>query len=288
MRRKSLEVRTKKTHHNHSMFSLRFYFNSITSNLPVMPFMTAKKTQMNVLSDLIKKLSPLSSGRKMIRVGPDKDGGYLVPDDLNGILECFSPGVADEAGFELDCANRGMKVYMADASVEAPPFKHENFHFIKKYLGSYSSDTLMTLDSWVSEKSENSTSELILQIDIEGAEYEVFINASEELMNRFRIIVVEFHNLDYLFDSAFFGVAKSAFEKILRKHSCVHIHPNNTGGVLNSSGIGIPMTMEFTFYRNDRMPSTKTPAHIPHALDVDCNPKQPTIKIPECWKSIKP
>jgi hypothetical protein len=245
--------------------------------------MVAKKTELNLINELIKKISPVDSGRKMIRLGPDKDGGYIIPDDLEGITACFSPGVADEAGFELDCTKRGMTVYMADASVEAPPIENNKFSFIKKFLGAVSKDNQITLDSWVLDQTKKVSNDLILQIDIEGAEYEVFINASEELLSRFRIIVVEFHNLDYLFDSTFYRVARAAFDSILKHHSCVHIHPNNTAGVITSSGLSIPKTMEFTFYRNDRMPSVISPALIPNPLDIDCDPNKPTIKIPVCW-----
>jgi hypothetical protein len=34
------------------------------------------------LSDLIRSLHPIDAGPKLIRIGPDGDGGYLVPDDL--------------------------------------------------------------------------------------------------------------------------------------------------------------------------------------------------------------
>ena len=80
------------------MLALRDFLNNITLNLPCFPFMVAKKTELNLINELIKKISPVDSGRKMIRLGPDKDGGYIIPDDLEGITACFSPGVADEAG----------------------------------------------------------------------------------------------------------------------------------------------------------------------------------------------
>jgi hypothetical protein len=36
----------------------------------------------------------------LIRLGADGDGGYLVPDDLEDVAACFSPGVDDRASFE--------------------------------------------------------------------------------------------------------------------------------------------------------------------------------------------
>ena len=38
-------------------------------------------------------LKPKASKTPLIRIGGDMDGSYLVPDDLDGIAACFSPGV---------------------------------------------------------------------------------------------------------------------------------------------------------------------------------------------------
>lgn len=51
----------------------------------------------------LRLLSPWHAGHEMIRLGEDRDGGYLVPDDLDGIRACFSPGVDLASHFERDC-----------------------------------------------------------------------------------------------------------------------------------------------------------------------------------------
>ena len=56
----------------------------------------------------------------MKRVGSDGDGGYLVPDDLENINYLFSPGVGCKQDFDHECADKGMKVCMVDASVDGP------------------------------------------------------------------------------------------------------------------------------------------------------------------------
>jgi hypothetical protein len=50
--------------------------------------------------EFIAKLHPLTTEHPLIRMG-EGDGGYLIPDDLNGITACFSPGVDNRATFEL-------------------------------------------------------------------------------------------------------------------------------------------------------------------------------------------
>lgn len=230
----------------------------------------------------LEELHPVATNHELIRLGPNGDGGYLVPDDLDGIEACFSPGVNDVSGFESDCARRGIKAFLADASVEKPAEENELFHFTKKFVGAVSSDDFMTLDDWVASSLPGTGSDLLLQIDIEGAEYEVFLSASESLMRRFRIIVVEFHNLEQLWNKPYFDLAKRAFEKINKFHSCVHIHPNNCCGAVERDGIVIPSVMEFTFLRNDRIERSSPQTNFPHALDFDNTPNA-TLVLPKSW-----
>ena len=46
--------------------------------------------------------------------------------------------------------------------------------------------------------------DLILQIDIEGDEYDVLSSIDLNTLRKFRIILIEFHNLHYIFDEFFF------------------------------------------------------------------------------------
>jgi hypothetical protein len=241
-------------------------------------------TDKSAVQLFMKKLYPVASDTKLIRLGPAGDGGYLVPDDLAGIEACFSPGVAFSSGFEKDCANLGMKVFLADRSVDQPAEMHEQFFFTKKYIGVTTNDDFMTLDDWVDASLPHSQSDLLLQIDIEGFEYEVFLAMSDRLMRRFRIIVVEFHAMGQLFNLPFFRLASRAFDKILQNHTCVHIHPNSCCEPLYIGGLVIPSVAEFTFLRTDRISNPSYARTFPHPLDAD-NTDKPPFPLPQCWYS---
>lgn len=235
---------------------------------------------------LLKTLHPVSTDKGLIRLGPQGDGGYLVPNDLEGISACFSPGVSSVSGFEKDCADLGMKAFLADKSVDKPAEGHPLFHFTKKFVGITSNSNFMTIDNWVNNSPLNQDSDLLLQIDIEGSEYEVFLSVSDNLMQRFRVIVAEFHTLDQLWSRPFYTLASRAFEKILQTHACVHIHPNNFCRSLRKGGVEIPGIMEFTFLRRDRISHLSYQRVFPNALDVD-NTSQPTLTLPPCWYAAK-
>jgi len=242
----------------------------------------AMATPRNKIEELISHLRPVACNRPLIRLGPRGDGGYLVPDDLKGIGACFSPGVDAVAGFELDCAQRGMEVYMADASVDGPPELHPRFHFKKKYIGAISSCSFIRIEDWVDESRVPEGMELLLQMDIEGFEYEVLLGISDALLTRFRIIVVEFHRLNQLWNDPFFRLASRALYRLLQTHTCVHHHPNNVADSVSYGGLEIPALSELTFLRNDRICAPRYASDFPHRLDLDNSARAP-LPLPHCW-----
>lgn len=260
----------------------KFTKNLILKILSIGKIHLTRLTDKDELQSLLNRLQPISCGKELIRLGPKGDGGYLVPDDLAGIKACFSPGVGSISGFESDCANMGMNVFMADKSVEKLPESHELFQFTKKYIGVTTNDDFMTLDDWVASSMPESQDELLLQIDVEGSEYEIFLGASDRLLKRFRIIVAEFHMLDLFWNKPFFNLISHVFDKLLQTHSCVHNHPNNYGGSIKNGNIEIPLVTELTFLRNDRVKNTSFINNYPHPLDYD-NSENPPLYLPKCW-----
>lgn len=238
----------------------------------------------NDVTALMRRLRPVHTGHSLIRLGPVGDGGYLVPNDLTGIEACFSPGVGLVSGFDSDCAARGMQVFMADASVDGPTISSDSFHFVKAHLGSGTEGTITT-DRWVADSIPNSTADLLLQMDIEGAEFEALTHTSDQALERFRIIVVEFHEFHRLAERDFFDRAALVFDKLLRKHICVHVHPNNCCGNAEVAGVHLPYIAEFTFLRRDRVPRWRRflrrgVSQFPHALDADNVPSNEYLSLP--------
>jgi hypothetical protein len=239
-------------------------------------------TEPERIRKMLTSLYPLCTNHSLIRLGPRGDGGYLVPDDLDGIAACFSPGVSLISGFEKDCAVRGMRVFMADRSVDGPAEQHPLFHFTKRFVGVTSNDDFTCMSEWVGLSAVDPLSDLLLQIDIEGYEYEVLLSMPQELRRRFRIIVAEFHMMDQLPNRAFFMLASRVMEMILQTHACVHIHPNNCAGSVRVAGMEFPKLLEFTFLRRDRIASATLMTSFPHELDCD-NADGPPLVLPNCW-----
>ena len=241
-----------------------------------------KLTKRRDLMGLLDELRPVATEHPLIRLGPAGDGGYLVPDDLGGLSTCLSPGVSTSSGFELACAQRGMRVYLADYSVDGPATQHSAFHFTKKFVGATTSDAFMTMDHWAGHAGVGPSDDLLLQMDIEGCEYETILSMSDELLTRCRVIVIEFHRLHQLWSLPFFRLASAVFRKLLQTHACVHLHPNNCRSSIHLQGMDIPRVMEFTFLRRDRFSQSSFASQFPHPLDAN-NTDKPPVPLPACW-----
>jgi len=235
---------------------------------------------------LIKKLRPMDCGKNLVRIGGNGDGGYLVPDDLEGIEYCFSPGVSTTVDFEAHLATLKIKSFLADHSVDCPPIQKPEFTFDKKFLGADDNETFFTLKSWKDKYLKGYKGELLLQMDIEGFEYEVICGTPTEVLGCFRIMVIEFHFLDKLFDKFVYElVSKPCFENILRQFYVAHIHPNNCCGSVKTRGVEIPRALEFTFYNKNRVASAKEKYEFPHPLDRDNVITNRSLRLPEVWYS---
>jgi len=236
------------------------------------------------LDAFFERMKPVSISRELIRVGGYGDGGYLIPDDLDDIEACFSPGVADVANFESEMANRGIRSYMADYSVEHPPLVNPLFDFEKKYLGDTNNQAFMRLQDWVTRKVGSQIRELLLQMDIEGNEYQVILDTPRETLRQFKIMVIEFHSLDQLLLPQAFNFIGQAFTKLLNDFCLVHIHPNNYWAPLTYGEYQIPPAVEITLYRKDRVVLSATPPSFPHILDSKNIFNKPEVVLPECWR----
>jgi Methyltransferase FkbM domain len=236
----------------------------------------------NTVDDVVRLFHPTPSADDLIRLGGEGDGGYLVPDDFEGIDAVFSPGVDDRAIFESDMLARGIRCFLADASVERAPIAHPKMQFIRKYLGVVSSDELITLDDWVNACAPGED-DLLLQMDIEGAEWPVLLNVSDCTLKRFRMIVVELHAMDRLLDRYGVIIIQSVMQRLLRDFAVIHVHPNNYGGAVNRGSLTIPRVLEVTLLRRDRLRECNKPLFFPHPLDRVNNDQMADIVLPKQW-----
>jgi len=239
------------------------------------------------IEELINEFRAAYVAARLTRIGGDGDGGYMMPDDFDGISHCFSPGVSVTADFEEQLArDYGVKSFMADASVDNPPMSNPLFEFDKKFLGAYDDETFMTLNSWVTQKlGDQPGDDLVLQMDIEGAEFDVLIESSVELLSKFRMMVIEFHEMERIFERHSLPLVKALFRKIHSQFAIVHVHANNFYGLAECKGVEVPPLFEVSYLRRDRLEHVATDAAVslPHPQDCANVPGNADVVMPDIW-----
>jgi hypothetical protein len=259
--------------------ALKYAFVTASLNAGISVSLQSEKAAVEAL---IAKLHPVETEHLLVRLGSDGDGGYLVPNDLESLAACFSPGVDNRASFEESLIARGVPCFLADASVDDAPIKGSMVHFTKKFLGVVNDDNTITLDDWVN-KNKPGNDDLILQMDIEGAEWTVLLAASRETLRRFRIIVIELHDLETLMDKHGFKTIQATFDRLLQDFYIVHNHPNNYGRIVWHCSLAIPRVLEMTLLRRDRVSQSRFARRFPHPLDARNSSDLPDIPLPPQW-----
>lgn len=236
----------------------------------------------------ISLLVPKGCGSELIRLGGDGDGAYLLPDQLDGVEACFSPGVSTQTAFEVELGERyRIPSYLCDASVEASQLQliPDMHTFTPQWLGSYTGGNTLTLDAWVAGSAHAQAISLLLQMDIEGAEYNALLAASDSVLSRFRLALIEFHFLPALASARFLQMKfLPVLRKLLLHFDVVHAHANNCCGTVDLAGWDVPQVMELTFLRKSDNPQPHRWC-TPHPLDVVNVPAHPPLLLGPPWTS---
>ena len=219
---------------------------------------------------------------KLVRLGSELDGGYVLPDILNEDLVCFSAGVHLNSDFEIDLARRGIRSHLIDFSVSGPAANDPLIGFTRKFLSSSTfMDSHVSLDDWV--QSLEPDKELILKIDIEGSEWPVLQSASDSTLERFNLMVIEFHGLDRLGLAGPFSIMNATLNRLLKKFDIVNAHPNNYRGESTFFGARVPEVIELTLVNKrlgisgDRVAKTLRAPNLPN------NPTAVDLELDDFW-----
>jgi len=234
------------------------------------------------LQQVLDCLTPHGCAVPLTRIGGGADGGYLLPDDLDGIAASFSPGVSDKMDFDLAILERGIPCFLADASVPGLPHPHPLATFDRLFLGPRTEGQFISLDDWVARYAP-ARGDLLLQMDIEGAEYATLAAASDATLARFRILLVEFHGFHRILSPKHLERMAPVLDRLARTHAVVHLHPNNAAPPVRAGDLSLPPVFEAAFLRLDRAGELTEPPALPHPLDQPNIASLPDYPMPRFW-----
>ncbi|MFM8741115.1 MAG: hypothetical protein ACKOC0_13055 [Cytophagales bacterium] len=209
--------------------------------------------------------------KQKIRIGASADGGYVMLDDFPVDTIAYSLGIGGDVSWDLDLANRGLKVFQYDHTISDLPSAHSNFHFNRVGIGTADLDSIKTLQTIVKEN-RHENSKTIIKMDIEDAEWDVLTELHEDLLGQCSQLVIEFHGLARLADHKWHHRIESVFRKLFSTHFAFHVHANNWGEYVVVNGVPFPDVLEVSYANRKMYAATTCCDHFPTNLDAPNEP----------------
>ncbi|MFM7780412.1 MAG: FkbM family methyltransferase, partial [Alphaproteobacteria bacterium] len=210
-----------------------------------------------------------------IRIGGDHDGGYVMLDRLRPEQPVLSYGVGPDVSFDLDLAKRGHPVFMFDHTVDGPStVLPPNALFTREGVAvrAQPKKSLGTIESHLRRHKLVGRRDIILKMDIEGAEWPVLSALPDALLNVFEQIVVEFHWLGGLNQKDFAGVVRNTLQRLNTHFTICHVHANNYAGISLVEGVVVPTVIEVTYIRRRLIRRSPSQTLFPTRHDRSNNP----------------
>ena len=206
------------------------------------------------------------------RYGAKNDGGYVLYSGFSPLTTVISCGIGDNASFDFDVADEVSEVYMYDHTIDSVEKLKTNMQFFKLGIDIKSIENFITIKEITNKYRLHN---IILKLDIEGMEWDILDNLSDELLLIFDQVAVEFHNLFQLAQIEKFNLYIRVLEKMSKYFSVINIHPNNWGGSRIVCGVPLADTFEITFL-------SKQVQSIPLKSKIDLNnpnnPNEPELR----------
>ena len=199
-------------------------------------------------------------GKNLKLYGLMRDGGYILTEDLKNVKIAYSFGVDGEYSFDMHLADNDIDVYMYDPFIKGLDFSQYNLnnsqdfknnadyyqkklHFFKIGItGSKKQNNMKTLQEILNDNGHSNEKDMILKMDIEYAEWDALNEMSEDILKKFKYIVIEFH-LWKRPEKLIINVLK----KLLKFHQVIFIRFNNAGQLIEFGRNKICNAIEVTY-----------------------------------------
>lgn len=258
---------------------------------------------------LLRSFRICANCRRFQRFGERDDGGYLMClDDMldtskgekaaehaKGLKAAISMGVAEHDRWSYDIVSTlHVPVYQFDCTVKTAP-ACKGCQFYEKCLAPEKSKKAVNIAEVhdfpaartytmpealaVSGQGHSHERSLLLKMDIEGREWSVLESASDDWLQKFQQIILEFHFLKYVEKHPNYVLS---MQKLVKNGFRVaHLHGNNidADGAIKMGDYTIPNVLEVTFIAGDSHKGTCQDIEQRLPLDARNDPKKPELPL---------
>lgn len=222
---------------------------------------------------LVKKLCKVKKvdGYQLIRVGGKNDGSYIMLDDFDNSKIAYSFGIGRNISWDECMADKGIDVYCYDYTIDGLPRENDRLHFNKIGISGIdkSEEKLLSMSSILRKNCHDGLRNIILKMDVEGAEWDFLESVSSDLLNCFSQMTFELHEVTGMTQRK---TIIAALKKINKTHQAIWLHGNNNGRVDTAGNIDIPSLLEITYVNRNQYKFIPTVYNCP--IDID----EPNIK----------
>jgi len=236
----------------------------------------ASEDYYNGLQELLKIDS--AEGFRLARMGRDHDGGYIMLDDFPGGI-AYSFGICDDVSWDKDMASRGYDVFMYDHTIDGLPENNDRFHWSKLGIsdGITNDERLKTLEELILMNHHENERDMILKMDVEGAEWGFLEHVKSETLSQFSQMTFELHSM--ITPGSSERVLK-ILQKINETHQLVHIHANNVSNYVTIGDKNFPDLLEVSYVLRDKYKfSGACDVNLPLAIDMPNIMRWPEIPL---------
>ncbi len=211
-----------------------------------------------------------------IRLGNIHDGGYVLLNDFADIVAAFSFGIERDASWDADIAARGIDVYQYDHTVETSPIEHPRFRFHQRMISPFAGPHGESIASIAKQYGFARSQSIILKIDIEHDEWDIFDQVANDELSLFSQIICEFHGFKSVLRDDWYARAERALRKLNEYFAVVHVHANNYSPMLIAETNLFPDILEVCYVSRNRYNVVGENARFPVvSLDSPNNPEVP-------------
>jgi hypothetical protein len=231
------------------------------------------------LQGVVRMLRPVSStSLGFVRVGAHADGGYVMASPIEAV-GAISVGVGPDVSWDRDISSRGIPVALFDHTIRRLPGDVPRGTFHRVGIGPVPTVRTKPLASLVETADLPHAGDLLLKMDVEGAEWAVLSADEPPDLEPFSQVVIELHGLSQLRDPGAGLRVTRAITHLTSQHLPIHVHANNYDGLSRFDDWWFPNSIEVSLIRKDLLPDFSPARALRSDLDSPCDPRVSEIDL---------